>query len=96
MKAFIKSIVFFTSPIFVLIVLVIFLEILRKFFKHFGAKLIYPINNKKISNSLYNSLIIIVINTLKICDNNMNLYYKILYKEVLTDSELNFLNSKLK
>lgn len=96
MKAFIKSIVFFTSPIFVLIVLVIFLEILREFFKHFGAKLIYPINNKKISNSLYNSLIIIVINTLKICDNNMNLYYKILYKEVLTDSELNFLNSKLK
>ncbi|MCX0395711.1 hypothetical protein LI038_15000, partial [Clostridium perfringens] len=70
MKAFIKSIVFFTSPIFVLIVLVIFLEILREFFKHFGAKLIYPINNEKISNSLYNSLIIIVINTLKICDNN--------------------------
>lgn len=95
MKAFIKYIIFFTSPILVLIVLVIFLEILKKFFKHFGVKLIYPISNKKISNSLYNSLIIIVLNTLKICDNNMNLYYKILYKEVLTDSELKLLNSKL-
>lgn len=96
MKAFIKSLLFFTSPILILIILVIFLEIIKKFFKHFGAKLIFPVNNKKINNSLYNSLIIIVVNILKICDNDMNLYYKILYKEVLTDSELKFLNSKLK
>lgn len=96
MKTFIKFILFFTSPIFILLILVMFLELMKNFFKHFGAKLIFPITNKKINNSIYNSLIIIVVNTLKICDKDMNLYYKILYKKVLTDSELKFLNSKLK
>lgn len=94
MKLFFITILFL-SPLLFFILLTFFLIFFRYLLKNFIPYIILPITNYKIKNVFFNTFIICYADYLKLYKKDCYLYYKILYKETLTNSELKNLNQKL-